>query len=293
MLLQIENPNPKKTSPNLDQNIDQSKNQATDQATDQSTNQATDQTMSKSILALCASAIQKFKLIEENDRIAVGCSGGKDSLALIICLKQLQKRQDFPKFDFQVIHLDQHQPNFERDLFNENMLKMGVDCTIISKDTWSVVEQQLKPGQIPCAVCGRLRRGILNQWCADHGFNKLALGHHLDDAIETFFLNLFFGRKLNPLKPATPTAKLGVTTIRPLILVEERKIKDWVAQSGLKPVPCPVCDRFPDAKRRDLKILMDQFRLVQSDVHSSIRDAIYDQTEVVQFLSQKFIEDEA
>ena len=78
-----------------------------------------------------------------------------------------------------------------------------------------------------------------------------------------------------------------------MILVEERKIKDWVAQSGLTPVPCPVCDRFPDAKRRDLKILMDQFRLVQSDVHSSIRDAIYDQTEVVQFLSQKFTEDEA
>jgi tRNA 2-thiocytidine biosynthesis protein TtcA len=247
---------------------------------------------SKTLLSLTAQAIHQFSLIQENDRVAVGCSGGKDSLALIAILNQLQKRKDIPRFDFTVIHLDQHQPNFQRELFWKNINELGVECTIISKDTWSVVEKQLKPGQIPCAVCGRLRRGILNQWCLENGYQKLALGHHLDDAIETFFLNLLFGRKLNPLKPSTPSAKHQVTTIRPMILIEERKIKDWVEKSNLSPVPCPVCDSFPDAKRRDLKQMMDQFRTLQSDVHSSMRTAIYENPELLGLLAQNFDDDE-
>ncbi len=229
---------------------------------------------SQSVMKLVHEACQRFGLIERGDRVAVGYSGGKDSLLMITALQALQRRADY-EFDLQVIHLDQHQPGFERAQFNANLEVLGVHCEIISRDTWSVVQRQLKPGQIPCAVCGRMRRGILNQWCAENGFNKLALGHHLDDALETFMLNLLFGRRLEPLKPLTPASDLPVATIRPCLLVEERKIEAWVDQSGLAPVPCPVCDSFPDAKRRDLKQLLQGLSDTQPELYASVREAVY------------------
>lgn len=229
---------------------------------------------SQTVMKRVHDACQRFRLIEQGDRIAVGYSGGKDSLLMITALLALQRRADYD-FEMQVIHLDQHQPGFERAQFNANLEVLGVHCEVISRDTWSVVQSQLKPGQIPCAVCGRLRRGILNQWCAEKGYNKLALGHHLDDALETFMLNLLFGRKLDPLKPLTPATSVEVSTIRPCLLIEERKIRAWVEQSGLAPVPCPVCDSFPDAKRRDLKTLLQGLSEAQPELYDSVREAIY------------------
>ena len=236
----------------------------------------------QSMLKLTHEACRRFGLIERGDRVAVGCSGGKDSLMMISVLQSLQCRNDYD-FDLQVIHLDQHQPGFERAQFNASLEMLGVQCEVISKDTWSIVESQLKPGQIPCSICGRLRRGVLNQWCADHGFNKLALGHHLDDALETFMLNLLFGRRLEPLKPLTPASQLPVETIRPCLLIEERKIKSWVKNSDLSPVPCPVCDSFPDAKRRDLKQLLQGLSDAQPELYASVREAIYGEKSVLDF----------
>lgn len=233
-------------------------------------------------MKLIHDACKRFKLIEKGDRVAVACSGGKDSLMMIVALLALQRRADYD-FKLQVIHLDQHQPGFQRAQFNATLDLLGVHCEVISKDTWSVVEKQLKPGQIPCAVCGRLRRGILNQWCADHDFNKLALGHHLDDALETFMLNLLFGRRIDPLKPLTPASDLPVSTIRPCLLVEERKIISWLNQSGLAAIPCPVCDSFPDAKRRDLKTLLQGLGNAQPELYASVREAIYGERSVLDF----------
>ncbi|MBM4293018.1 MAG: tRNA 2-thiocytidine(32) synthetase TtcA [Deltaproteobacteria bacterium] len=228
----------------------------------------------KEISRLVFEAVSRFSLIAPGDRVAVGCSGGKDSLLLICALEQLRRREDLP-FTLQVIHLDQQQPGFDRAGFDAALARLGVPCEVITRDTWSVVEQQRRPGQIPCAVCGRLRRGILNRWCAERGYSKLALGHHLDDALETFFLNLLFGRTLDPLKPATPASDEPVTTIRPLLFVEERRVEAWVAQSGLRPIDCPVCDSFPDAKRRDLKQLLRGLADAQPELYASARAAIY------------------
>lgn len=230
--------------------------------------------LSRSLHALVERAVHDFSLIQPGDRVAVGISGGKDSLVLALAMQQLQRRADLP-FEWQAIHLDQHQPGFARAQFDATNEALGLDVEIISRDTWSVVSSQLKPGQIPCALCGRMRRGILNRWCAERGFNKLALGHHLDDAVETFLLNLLFQRRLDPLKPATPAAEVPVTTIRPLILVEERKIQSQVDRMGLSPVPCPVCDNFPQSRRRDLKGAIEHIRAIQPDLHGSVRDALY------------------
>ena len=229
---------------------------------------------SSAILKLSLDAINQFKLIEPGDRVAVGYSGGKDSLALIALLASLQLREDFD-FEMKVIHLDQQQPGFKRDGFNLSLERLGVECEVITKDTWSVVKEKRRPGQIPCALCSRMRRGILNRWCSEHGFNKLALGHHLDDALETFFLNMLYGRNLRPLTPTTRTTDGDVTTIRPFIFVEESKLQAWVDQSGLAPIDCPVCDAFPDAKRRDLKTLFKSLAGLQPELHASVRTALY------------------
>jgi tRNA 2-thiocytidine biosynthesis protein TtcA len=229
---------------------------------------------SRAVLRLIERAVADFALIEAGDRVAVGISGGKDSLLLLSALTELSRRADRP-FELRAIHLDQHQPGFDRAGFEAALKRLGADCEIISADTWSVVSEKLRPGQIPCALCGRMRRGILNRWCAEHGYNKLALGHHLDDAVETFLLNLLFGRRLDPLKAATPASDYPVTTIRPLILVEERKVEAWVAEHRIPTIPCPVCDTFPDSKRRDLKAVVADLARVQPEMLASVRQALY------------------
>ena len=238
--------------------------------------------LSSTMIKLLTTCVRQYQLIENKDRIAVGYSGGKDSLLLIYALLTLQKRDDF-NFEMEIIHLDQHQPGFARDRFNQILNTHNLKCTVISKDTWSVVKENRKTGQIPCALCSRMRRGILNQWCADNGYNKLALGHHLDDAIETFMLNLLFGRRLDPLKPATPSSTHNVTTIRPLLFLEERKIESWMKMYQLQAIPCPVCDSFDDAKRRDLKGLIQGFAQTQTEIYQSIREAIYGQKSPLDF----------
>jgi tRNA 2-thiocytidine biosynthesis protein TtcA len=232
--------------------------------------------ISKPVLRLVRRAILDFGLIEPGDRVAVGMSGGKDSLLLAVVLDELSRRSELD-FEVQPIHLDQRQPGFDRATFEQALSELGLRCEAIERDTHSVVQSQLKPGQIPCALCSRMRRGILNDFCAERGFNKLALGHHLDDAIETFFLNLFFGRRLDPMKPSTPTEDGQVTTIRPLILVEERKVASWIEEYAIPTVACPVCDSFPASKRRDLKHLLDDFAALQPDMHASVRRALYEE----------------
>jgi tRNA 2-thiocytidine biosynthesis protein TtcA len=229
----------------------------------------------KTIIRLAREAVRNFHLIEAGDRIAVGISGGKDSLLLAATLRELSRHDDLD-FEMQLIHLDQNQPGFDRAGFNRALERIGLDCHIIDKDTHSVVQSLLKPGQIPCSICGRMRRGILNEYCAEHGFNKLALGHHLDDAVETFFLNLFFGRKLEPLKAATPASAVEVTTIRPLILVEERKIEAWIEEQGVPVVACPVCDTFPRSQRREIKELVAELSGRFPKMHESVRAALYE-----------------
>lgn len=229
--------------------------------------------ISKAILRQVEKAVRDFALIAPGDRIAVGLSGGKDSLLLALTLRELSRRDDFT-FDWVGVHLDQNQPGFDRATFARALIELEIPYEVIDRDTHSVVQAQLQPGQIPCSLCSRMRRGILNDWCTERGFNKLAMGHHLDDAVETFFLNLLYGRRLEPLKPATPSES-GPTTIRPLLFVEERKISDWAVQHAIPTVDCPVCDNYPRSRRRDIKALIEGLGSFDADVYDSVRTALY------------------
>lgn len=229
---------------------------------------------SRAVLQLAERAVRDFDLIQPGDRIAVGLSGGKDSLLLAAVIRAFARRADFD-FTWTCVHLDQHQPGFERETFDRACAALELPVEVVAEDTWSVVSSKLQPGQIPCALCGRMRRGVLNRWCAENGYTKLALGHHLDDAIETFFLNLLYQRRLEPLKAATPTEVGTVTTIRPLILVEEQAVRDWATRHAVPVVPCPVCDSYPESRRRDLKQMLDGFRGLNPQLSASVRDALY------------------
>ncbi len=228
---------------------------------------------SKSVMRLVDQAVRTHRLIEAGDRVACGISGGKDSLLLMQCLRALQVRSDYD-FELVPVHLDQHQPGFQRENFDRAMSELGIAVEVVSKDTWSVVQSKLPPGQIPCALCSRMRRGVLVDWCVSRGINRLALGHHLDDAIETFFLNLFFQRRLDPLKPLTPTDH-GVSVIRPLLLVEEAQVVAWRDTHKLEPIPCPVCDSIPTSKRRSVGQLLETMRSEHPELTQSVRHALY------------------
>lgn len=234
-----------------------------------------DISLTRPVIQLIRQAVIDFQLIEPGDRIAVGMSGGKDSLMLAAAMRELSRHGDLD-FAFEPIHLDQNQPGFDRETFQRALDRLELDCTVIDRDTHSVVQAKLEPGQIPCSLCSRMRRGILNDFCREQGFNKLALGHHLDDAVETFFLNLFFGRRLDPLKPSTPTDEGDVDTIRPMILLEERKVTGWIAQHAIPTVDCPVCDTYPESRRRDLKHMLTEFSQLHGDLHASVRTALYE-----------------
>lgn len=227
---------------------------------------------SKSVMRLVDRAVRTHALIGRGDRVAVGVSGGKDSLLLVRVLEALRVRDDY-EFDLVAVHLDQHQPGFQRDRFDATLASLGIVCEVVSKDTWSVVETKLAPGQVPCALCSRMRRGILVDWCRERGFNRLALGHHLDDGVETFFLNLFFQRKLEPLRPLTPTST-SLTVIRPMILVEEAHVIAWQDQHDVDAVPCPVCDPLP-TKRKEVGELIASMRASHPAIIESVRHALY------------------
>ncbi len=229
---------------------------------------------SRAALALTAECIERFGLIEKGERVAVGLSGGKDSWLLWSTLQTLRSQGQLD-CELTAVHLDQHQPGYDRETFEAACRQFDCDCEIISEDTWSRVEAALKPGQLPCAVCSRLRRGVLNRWCAETGHHKLALGHHLQDALETLLMNLLYGRRLEPMAPLRRGDRTAVATIRPLLLVPEAKVKAWVEQHGVLVVPCPVCDNQEGAKRAEIGLWIDGLRQRQPFLDDAVRAAIY------------------
>lgn len=230
----------------------------------------------KGTLTKVRKAISRFDLLRPFERVAIAFSGGKDSLFLISALQELSNDPTL-NYRLHILHLDQQQPGYEKQRLQELISAAGIEYTILSEDTYSIVQQQKKPGQISCSICSRLRRGILNAWCARHGFDKLAIGHHFDDAIETFFLNLFFGRRLEELKARTPQQEGMVAAVRPLILLSEEAIKTWVREYELSPLPCPVCDFEENSMRRQAKDIITRLSADYPNLRASVLQALYGQ----------------
>jgi tRNA 2-thiocytidine biosynthesis protein TtcA len=200
-------------------------------------------------------AIADFGMIEEGDKVMVCLSGGKDSYTLLDVLLQLQKKAPV-EFSITAVNLDQKQPGFPEHVLPEYLRSIGVDFHIIEQDTYSVVSRVIPEGKTMCSLCSRMRRGALYAYAEQNGFTKIALGHHRDDLVNTFFLNLFFHAKLSGMPPKLLSDDGKHVVIRPLACVREDDIAAYAAHRQFPIIPCNLCGSQENLQRKQVKKML-------------------------------------
>ena len=201
-------------------------------------------------------AIADFGMIEEGDKVMVCLSGGKDSYTMLDILLELQKKAPV-RFDLVAVNLDQKQPDFPEHVLPEYLERVGVPFHIIEQDTYSVVSRVIPEGKTMCSLCSRLRRGALYSYAEENGFTKIALGHHRDDLVATFFLNMFFHAKLSGMPPKLLSDNGKHVVIRPLAYVREDDIAQYAEAKAFPIIPCNLCGSQENLQRKQVKKMMD------------------------------------
>jgi tRNA 2-thiocytidine biosynthesis protein TtcA len=226
---------------------------------------------------LVGKAIEDFRMIEAGDRIMVCLSGGKDSYTLLDILLSL-KRSAPVDFELIAVNLDQKQPGFPVHVLPEYLTALGVPFHVIEQDTYRVVKRVIPEGKTMCGLCSRLRRGALYRYAREHGINKIALGHHRDDIVETAFLNMFFGGKLKTMPPKLRSEDGRHIVIRPLAYVAERDIERYARVREFPLIPCTLCGSQENMQRREIKSMLreweTQFPGRTETIFSSLRNVV-------------------
>ena len=201
-------------------------------------------------------AIADYNMIEDGDLVMVCLSGGKDSYALLNILLSLQRHAPI-QFKLHAVNLDQKQPDFPEQVLPNYLSELGVDYTIIEKDTYSIVTDKVEEGKTYCGLCSRLRRGILYNHAQSIGANKIALGHHRDDIVETLFLNMFYGGKLKAMPPKLLSDDKRNVVIRPLAYCKEKEISRYAELSNFPIIPCNLCGTQDNMQRQAIKAMLN------------------------------------
>ena len=217
--------------------------------------------------------INDYDLILPNDKILVAISGGKDSYTLLDILWRAQQRAPF-RFEIVAVHLDQVQPGYDGNALQNWLEQFGAPFEIIREDTYKVVTQHVEAGKTYCSLCSRLRRGILYSTAARLGCNKIALGHHLDDSLETLMLNLFFGGKLQAMPAKYTTDDGQFEVIRPLIEAKEADIAAHAQKAGYPIIPCNLCGSQDGLKRQKMKEMLHDLQDLNPNIKSVMRNAL-------------------
>ena len=228
-------------------------------------------------------AIEDYQMICNKDRVMVCLSGGKDSFTLLKLLTELQIKAPV-RFEIIAFHLDQGQPGYPKEKMELYLIETKIDYLIESQDTYSIVSNKIEKGKTLCGLCSRLRRGIIYRVAKEVGATKIALGHHLDDIIETLFLNMFFGSKLKAMPPKLLSDDGDNVIIRPLSYCLEKDILNYSDQEKFPIIPCNLCGSQENLQRKVVKKMLNEwerdypgrkmniFRSISSVVPSHLAD---------------------
>ncbi len=226
-----------------------------------------------SLISATGKAIGDYNMIEDGDTVLVYMSGGKDSHAMLMILLALQERAPI-NFKLIAMNLDQKQPGFPNHILPAYFEQLGIDYRIVEADTYSIVKEKIPEGKTTCSLCSRLRRGIIYTTAKQLGANKIALGHHRDDIVETLFLNMFFGAKMKAMPPKLSTNDKQNIVIRPLAYCSEKDIASYARQMEFPIIPCDLCGSQENLQRQKIKDMLQSWEQEQPGRINNIFRAI-------------------
>lgn len=214
--------------------------------------------LAKRLRRLVGQAVADFSMIEAGDKVMVCLSGGKDSYAMLDVLMRLREKSPVP-FELVAVNLDQRHPGFPEHVLPGYLTSIGVPFRIEVQDTYSTVKRVIPEGKTMCGLCSRLRRGVLYRVAGELGASKIALGHHRDDILETFFLNLFHGGTLKTMPPKLVSDDGRHVVIRPLAYVEERDLEAYAELHAFPIIPCDLCGSQEQLQRKQVKSMLREW----------------------------------
>ncbi|PWY57386.1 tRNA 2-thiocytidine(32) synthetase TtcA [Legionella qingyii] len=227
----------------------------------------------KKLLHYTGKAIADFNMIQRGDRVMVCLSGGKDSFTLLTILDQLRRRSG-NKFELFSFTLDQAQPGWDDTAVRQWLAERSIPHEILTRDTYSIVKEKIPEGKTYCSLCSRLRRGIIYRYAEEHGFNKIALGHHRDDLVRTLMMSILYNGDIRSMPPKLLSDNKKHIVIRPLCYVQEKDIITFANEQSYPIIPCTLCGSQENLMRKKVTHLINQLAEENPKVPSNILHAL-------------------